>query len=204
MSLHLAVAITTASLAVMTGCNRSTGTSMVGGGGSVSGDGWWFSSGSVFLQPNEPGVLFGMEKTPTGSRQFTYFVVFRHAEKIGDIERGKNSDLSYRGMTASLRDGLTINGKSFELALELETDKGAGAIQVRRFTINGVEVDPTRGNVLLVDFTSDAVTYKQVSATLPSGLPDPTNDSAVVAKLAREVTQTLKNENGSVKEFLKQ
>ena len=206
MRFHVAVVFVAVLVASLTGCNGSTGPSMVGGGGSVSGDGWWFSSGSMFLQPKEPGVLFGMGKSPTGNREFSYFILFRHADKVagGDIQRTKSSDLSFSGTAASIRDGLTINGKPFELALELETDTGTGTIQVRRFTINGEDVDPKNGNLLLVDFTSDVVTYKQISATLPNGLPDPTNDTEVVAKLAREVTQALKSENGRVREFLKQ
>ncbi len=175
---------------------------MVGGGGSVSGNGWWFSSGSTFLQPNEPGVLFGMQKTPDGNREFSYFVLFRHAVK-STAQHTKNADVSFSGMVASMRDGITINEKSFELALELEADKDTDTIQSRTLTINGKGVDPAKGMLFLVDLTSDRVSYKQIIATLPNDLPDPTAETATVTKLAREVTQKLKSENDSVREFFK-
>ena len=198
--------VTTALAAIVVasflGCNKAPDFSMVGGGGSVSGDGWWFSSGSTFLQANEPGVLFGMQKTPGGNRDFSYFVIFRHAVR-STAQHTKNEDLSFTGMVASMRDGVTIDGKSFELALELEANKDTGTIRSRTLTMNGKGVDPAKGALFLVDLTSDIVSYEQIIATLPNDLPDPTTDTATVTKLAREVTQKLKRENDSVREFLK-
>lgn len=198
--------VTTAFAAIVVtlflGCITAADFSMVGGGGSVFGNGWWFSSGSTFLQPNEPGVLFGMQKTPGGNREFSYFVLFRHAVK-STARHTKNADLSFTGMVASMRDGITINGKSFEIALELEANKDTGTIRSRTLTINGKGVDPAKGTLFLVDLTSDIVSYKQIIATLPNDLPNPTAETATVTKLAREVTQKLKSENDSVREFFK-
>lgn len=101
-----------------------------------------------------------------------------------------------------MRDGITIDGKSFKLALDLEADKDAGKVTVRKLTIDGKDVNPAQGTVFLVDFTSNTVTHEQIHATLPADLPDPTDDTKVVAKLAREVTQKLKSENDRARKFL--
>lgn len=75
---RLTVVVTAVILGMSSGCDVPRGFSHIGGGGTVESDGWWFSCGSVFLQPNEPGVLFGMKKTPDGNREFAYVVIFRH------------------------------------------------------------------------------------------------------------------------------
>ena len=143
-----------------------------------------------------------MQKTPGGNREFSYFAIFRHAVK-STAQHTKNADLRFTGMVASMRDGINIDGKSFELTLELEANKDTGMIRSRTLTINGNGVDPAKGRLFLVDLNSDIVSYKQIIATLPNDLPVPTAETAIVAKLARDVTRKLKSENDSVREFFK-
>lgn len=198
---QFAIVLTAIVAGLLTACRRTPDFSTVGGGGSASSDGWWFSSGNIFLYLNEPGTLFGMQKTPGGNREFAYFVLFRHAVGDGATFQHTNNQ-SFSGMVASMRDSVTIKGKSFVLALELEADKNTSTIRSRNFTINGKDVDPAKGRLFLVDLTSDLVTCQQVSATLPNDLPDP-KETATVTKLARDVTKKLHSENTSVQEFLR-
>jgi len=198
---QFAIALAAIVAGLLTACHRTPDFSTIGGGGIVSSDGWWFSSGHIVLYPNEPGTLFGTQKTPGGNREFAYFVLFRHAVGDGATFKHTNNQ-SFSGMVASLRDGVTIKGKSFALALELEADKNTSTIRSRNLTINGKDVDPAKGRLFLVDLTSDLVTCQQVSATLPNDLPDP-KETATVTKLARDVTKKLQSENASVREFLR-
>ncbi len=202
-SLHVVLVAAALFVAPLSGCGRSSGFSMVGGGGSTSSDGWWFLAGSSYLKSDEPGVFFGMQKTPDGKREFSYVILFKHANTTGgNFAQARHSNITFDGTTAAMRDELTIDDKSFKLALDLEADKEAGKVKVRTITIDGKDVDPTQGTVFLVDFTSNEVNYEQIHATLPADLPDPTDDTKVVEKLAQEVTQKLKSENERARKFL--
>ena len=198
-----AIVISAVVAASCAGCGKTPGISFVGGGGSASSDGWWFLSGSTYFRSDEPGVVFGMQKTPEGTREFSYVILFKHANKSGrNVEHSENARVTFDGKTAEMRHGLKIDGKAFNLALDLEADKEAGKVQMRSLKIDGKEVDPAQGTVFLVDFTSAGMTYEQIHAALPADLPDPTDDTKVVEKLARDVIQKLKSENDRAKKFL--
>ena len=187
----------------LAGCRKTPGFSLVGGGGSAASGGWSVSAGSIFLRPGEPGVLFGTQNTPAGERQFSYFVLFRHTVTGGgaDVQRPGKPGVAFDGKVASIHDGIAIGEKAFELDMRLETDEATGTISPSELVIDGKEIDPAGGTVFLVDLASETVSYKQINAALPVGLPDLT-ETAAVMQLARQVTRRLMRENDAVRDFL--
>jgi len=199
-----------AMLAASPGCQESPGFSMLGGGSGSTVDGYSFSAGGIFLEENEPGVLFGTQKMRDGYHEFTYFVIFRHAieadraDREFSVSRGKGTTLSFDGSRALMTDGITIDGNSLRLELQLQVDRAAGTVQTTEFSVNGSDTDPSEGALILVDLSSRPVTYTQVNARLPDGFADPLKmEPADVRNLALDVTQKLRTENADVWEFFR-
>jgi hypothetical protein len=186
-------------VAFTSGCNRSPSFSNVSGGATVSSGDWWFSSGSFFLQPNEPGVLFGMQKSPDGSREFSYVVIFLHDSP--NVTRPPQPSVSFDGSVASMSDGVAFNGDGIDFTLVLETDSKSKKIQPTKMTIDGEAVDPEKGTLILVDLTASPVAYKQVKAEFPGEFPEPVQTATVVT-MAQRLTKQLRAENDTVDEFL--
>ena len=194
-------------LVTASGCDESPRFSMLGRGAGSTADGYSFSAGSIFLQEHEPGVLFGAQKTPHGHQRFTCFVIFRHAvddEKFG-ISRPRNQSLSFDGSRVLMTDGITIDGKAIQLDLQLQVDRVAGTVQATEFAVDGSDIDPSDGVLILADLRTLPVTYRQVNARLPEFLGDPVKmEPTVVRKPAREVTQKLRTENADVRNFFRE
>ena len=115
-----------------------------------------------------------MQKTPAGEREFSYFVLFRHTVtgEGANVHRPGNSGVAFDGKIATIHDGIAIEGKAFELDMRLETDEVTGTISARTLVIDGKDVDPAGGTVFFVDLASETVSYTQINAALPVGLPD--------------------------------
>lgn len=195
------IAATTILAAVTMGtpsCKRKMNYPMTSGGVVTSTDGWWFSAGALHLEKGQPGVLFGMNKTPSSDRAFSYVVLFRH----GNLEsRGHSARVNYNGKTVSIRDGLEVNRSKFELALEMTSDENAGTLKVDTFSIDGKEIDLTKGKVFLVDLTSAPLSVKQIDVPLPKDLPT-TGNTEVVADLARTIAKQVLQADSSARDFL--
>ncbi len=163
----------------------------VTGGSSVSSDRWWFSSGGTYLNNDEPGVLFGIYEDPTGNRDFTYVVLIRHnASDLANVSNANKAGLNFDGQVASMQDGITIDGKGIELDVEVQVD--ANRIKSTKMTINGNVVDASQGRLLLVDLTSDVMTWKQVHAAFPTELPDRnklSESTETISRLAKQLAQ---------------
>ncbi|MEM1067487.1 MAG: serine/threonine-protein kinase [Planctomycetota bacterium] len=163
----------------------------VGGGGAVSSDGWFFSSGQIYLQQNQPGVLFGMHENPSGDRELSYVVLFRHhANDRSVISRPSRIGTSFDGQMAKVTDGISIDGRAIEFSLSMQVDAKKTGIASTTLTIDGKAMDYNVGRLLLVDLTGKSVTYSQVNAKLPTDLPIPRNiveDTDFVAELAKRL-----------------
>ncbi|MEM8666048.1 MAG: serine/threonine-protein kinase [Planctomycetota bacterium] len=163
----------------------------VGGGGAVSSDGWFFSSGQIYLQQNQPGVLFGMHENPSGDRELSYVVLFRHhAKDRSVISRPSRIGTSFDGQMAKVTDGISIDGRAIEFSLSMQVDAKKMGIASTTLTIDGKAMDYNVGRLLLVDLTGKSVTYSQVNAKLPTDLPIPRNiveDTDFVAELAKRL-----------------
>jgi hypothetical protein len=196
------IVLATACLSLQ-GCSENPPFSYLGGGASTQSDGWWFSAGSVHLQSAEPGLAFGMQKTPTGDREFAYVVLFRHAisERSG-FNQAQQAGVSFDGTIASMRHSLTIDEKVLKIELEIEAIQNSGTLSPQSLKVNGTDLDPLEGKIFLVDFTSDAMSYHQIDSELPESLRDPTRETKAVSQLARNVIEKLENENETVRNFL--
>ena len=166
---------------------------VVGGGSAVSGEGWYFTSGSTYLKEGEPGVLFGMYEDDIGNRNLSYVVLFRHnVIDSAKIAYAGKSGLTFDGHVASMKSGITIEGKSIKFALAMRLDRDKRGIESARLTVDNEDLDYTDGRLLLVDLTSDSLSCTQVDAKFPSELPDPRNiasDTEAVSKLAQQLAQ---------------
>ncbi|MCS7468596.1 protein kinase [Stieleria sp. ICT_E10.1] len=184
--------------------SATDGFSIVSGGAGSGGDGWYVSAGSTYLKQDEPGVLFGMCENPEGERSFSYVVLFRHeVEELTGVSSASNTGLQFDGETASIRDGLTIDGKDIELDLEMQMDRHD--ITSTELVINGKPTDASQGRLFLVDLTSDGVTWNQVNVKFPQNLPAPeevVGDTKLASKVARQITEQVANDNDQVRKFL--
>lgn len=170
---------------------KSDGPFMIGGGAVVSNDDWRFSSGSLYLQKNEPGVLFGMHEDPKGNRELSYVVLFRHnASDSTSVGRPEKSGLSFDGHVATSRSGIALDGNEVRLDLEVQLDDHRLGIESTKASINGNQIDYSKGRLILVDLTLDGGKFQQVDAKFPTDLPslrDISQDTEVVTKLARQL-----------------
>ncbi|MCA8986681.1 MAG: protein kinase, partial [Planctomycetaceae bacterium] len=178
--------------------------SFVAGGAGIDGNGWYVTSGNTYLKHDEPGVQFGMYEDPNGGRGFTYVILTSHAgSELAKVSSVSGADLIFDGETASMKDGLSIDGKGIELDLDLNVDRSR--ITSSALSVNGEKIDPSRGNLFLVDLTSDQVQWNQVKVEYPADLPAPkevVSDTQLVSDLARQLTEHLARENKKVREFL--
>ena len=170
---------------------------LVGGGAGVGGDGWYFNSGSTYLNRDEPGVLFGMYEDPSGNRALSYVVILRHGiDDFSNVNDSNVGGMTFDGEVASIKDGISIDGKGVELEFKFQVDESK--VNTSKMGINGKTLDAADGNLLLVDMTQDVVTWSQVHARLPKDLPDPrdvTSSTETVEKLAQQITDQLARKN---------
>jgi type 1 fimbria pilin len=187
--------------------NSSYPVEVVGVGCRVSSSDWSFSCDHVFMKKNEPILVFGTYDTPTGDREISYLWIFSNStfENIQteeqQVDHGKSARLSFDGEVAAMSNDITVYGNRIELDVEFQTNDETSTVQTTKFTIDGKDIDTTKGLVFLVDLASDAGNYEQVNAKLPSDFPaleTPGN----VETLARQIIKKLKNENDRVREFL--
>jgi len=178
--------------------------SIVAGGPGVGGAGWYFSSGNTYLTRDEPGVLFGMYRSPGGDRGFSYVVLVRHnSREITEVLSTARAGLNFDGEIASIKDGLTFDGKGIELDLEVLVNQRE--ITSTSIAVDGQAVDASQGRLFLLDLTSDRAAWTQIDAEFSSHLPDPrdlADDTQLVSKLSREVTEQLAKDNETVRRFL--
>ena len=207
IGVHCTVIFAAMMVALSSGCgialfdDAGSNFEIVGSGASVGGDGWLVSSGHMFLKKNEPTVIFGMYETPNGERGISFLWIFRHADVKEFGDDSDHASLSFDGEVASTTGGITVNGNGVDFEIEFQTDDETGTLQATKFTIDGKDIDASKGLLFLMDLTSDSGTYEQVNAKFPSGLPNPESPENV-EKIARQITKQLKNENDRVREFL--
>ena len=173
---------------------------------SVTGDGQTaksselsISGGSFYAQKRSPAVIFGTVQLPVGKREFTYVVLSKleaHRLGIPKITCMVNVD----GTEATDKSTIEFKGKKITLAYKARITRGA--ITSEDLTVDGKKMDLHEGQVFLVDFTKDEVTWSQVKAGLPehpgdSGKPDS------VESTATKLLGQLREDNASVREFLK-
>ncbi|MEZ5941778.1 MAG: protein kinase [Planctomycetaceae bacterium] len=178
--------------------------SMVTGGAGVDGEGWYFSAGNSYLKQDEPGVLFGMYEDPSGKCGFTYVVLVRHdGSDLSKVSSAANAGVQFDGNTATLRDGLSIDGKGIKLDLEVLV--GRAQIESTKLQVDGIPRDASRGRLFLLDVTSNRAVWNQVDVELPGDLPAPKSlvrDTDLVSVLASRITEQLAKDNSHVREFL--
>ena len=166
---------------------------MVGGGTAVSGDGWRFTAGQIYLAKGKPGVLFGLREDPRGNRQLSYVVLFQHnVTDTSSVTRHPQGGLTFDGQRATLADGITMDGKGIEVELQIQLDASRRSVESAELTLNGQTIDESAGRLLLVDLTSNSVTYVQAKADFPRDLPDLrkiATDTGLTAKLAQQLAQ---------------
>ena len=125
-----------------------------------------------YLDKDEPGVLFGLVETPWGSRELLYAVLFRHENSdFWKVSNDYHSGLQFDGRLASIKDHLAIDGKGIDLELEVSVDRTE--IKSKKVVIDGVVVDADKGNLLLLDLTTDEPRWKQIDADPLTDLLDP-------------------------------
>lgn len=163
---------------------------MVGGGTIVENERWKFSSGSLYLQRNEPGVLFGIHENPAGVGELSFVMLFRHdlSDAI-NVTRPSNT-ITFDGKVATISEGIMINGKGIKLELEIQLNEQKSGIKSTKLSIDGKDVEYAKGRLFLVDFTNEKVSWKQAKLTIPGDLPklkDIENDTSKVMKLAKQL-----------------
>ena len=175
---------------------------VVCGGVDTTRRGWRFSAGMLSLQTNESGVVFGMQKTPSGKSEISYVVIFsRTISEDGVRMRGNNdANIKFDGEVATVTQGITLDANSIEFKFEFQVDREAVTFQLAKITNDNKEIDPSKGAVFLVDLRTSPVTYEQVNAKL-AAVPYP-DDQEEIKDLARQITTQLKSENDRVREFL--
>ncbi len=179
----------------------------VGGGCRVANSDWSFSCGHVFMKKDEPILVFGTYDTPTGDREISYLWIFSNSTfenfqtEDQQVNLGKSASLSFHGDVVVMRNDITIDGNNIDLDVEFQTNDETSTVQAKKFTIDGKDIDTSKGLVFLVNLASDAGNYEQVNAKLPSDFPaQETTEN--VESLARQIVKKLKNENDRVREFL--
>ena len=176
----------------------------ISGGAGVGGDDWYVTSGGTYVMEDEPGVLFGMVEAPNGDRSLSYVVLFLHdRSELTQASSAQNASLQFDGRSATIRDGISIDGKTFAINLEMEME--AQDIKSTRININGESIDPSMGRLFLVDLTSDDVSWHQLDRAFPKHLPAPSNvvsDTELVSSVAKQVTDHLATDDDGVHSFL--
>jgi hypothetical protein len=184
-------------------CSQKPPISFLSAGASGGSDDWWFSAGNHYLRSDEPGLIFGLQKTPSGAREFAYVVLFRHEiNERSAYSQAMETSVSFDGKIASMTDGVELDGKILKIELEIEANRDAAILEPKTFRINGADLDSVQGRVFLADFTADVMSYQQIDVGLPESPPDPTGDTETVADLARNLIEKLEDENELVRTFL--
>ena len=174
----------------------------IDGGSRVARAGWWFSAGTIFLQHDVPGLLLGMRKPPDGRREIAYVLLFRHEiSENSQVQRPDDVGVTFDGQLASMKDGITVDGKTISLRLDIEVDQKSPRVNSETLTVAGETIQTSAGRVLLVDLTVDPPMWQQVSAQLPTDLPDPA-EKEPVRELTRKIITDLSRTNTIVAQFL--
>lgn len=175
---------------------------LVGNGGGASANDYAWTGCCTHLAVGEPGVLFATMKKPTNERDFMYVILLKHQE----TKASSSTEEEVSGNDAALRTKgtliLELGGKKLTVVHALEMDTTTGTMKSEMFSINDKPVDFAKGRVILLDLTSDTITWKQVKAKLPTKLPDQEKTDGV-RETAKRVRTELPADSKEVQEFLK-
>lgn len=177
---------------------------LVGGGSGTEANGFSVHAGSIYLAVGQPGVLCGTVKKPGSNREITYLILCKHRATDGSqINHSAQSEASNGAVhEAKLNQVLELHGQKMTYLHEIVYDTATSTSKSEEATINGQKIDLSKGRLILVDFTAGKLTWKQVSAKMPTRLPA-LDDLDGVRELAKRVQAELPAESKDVQEFLK-
>ena len=169
-----------------------------GGGGSDSG-GLWVSTPNARFRNDGPGVVYGLLSTPGGSPTCGYVVVVRGKDWRSV---GFNGQATSDGRTASSTMGLEVGGRKLQLVYAVKYDPTSKQSIIETVTLDGKQLDLTKGRVLLVAADGDGsarqcdVDLRRAPAAMPRTLED-------VEAQAKALLKALCDESVAVRDFLK-
>ncbi|MBV9122648.1 MAG: hypothetical protein JO112_04765 [Planctomycetes bacterium] len=167
-------------------------------GGTAESNGFSITGSYTYARKGFPAVTFGTVRPPAGSRQFTYLVLSKFSGRRLTMPNVK-ANLDVNESEATDRTTLTAGGKKLALVYTARLDQGK--LASAELTVNGKKVDLHHGQVLLVDFSKEELTWSHRKADLPDNLPEPGNPeawSALATKLVEQLRQ-----DAAVRDFLK-
>ncbi len=173
---------------------------IVSGCGHGESEGFWVGGPNLRIRQDGPGVAFGMIKPPTSeTKEYAYVVVLKdiHGKITGGFQGGSSSD--DRSAAHRIRIGVADGWLEIKYKTELNTQ--TRKVTSETFTINGKDLDPRKGRVLLVSWTGKEFTWQQVAAELPKK-PEHPLKTEEMETMAKDLVQRLQRENLAVRTFL--
>jgi hypothetical protein len=198
---HLSCSLAALLLVAVLGCGtKDAPYKYTVSGNRGQSDGLLISGGNLMVHEGMPGVFFGTVKTPGGTEQFSYFVVFKHGIVQSDgASVSQDGNASCNGREGSSDHTVVLNGKTIQAKHEIQLDD-MSKVAKEVLEIGGKVVDVKAGRLFLIDLTAASPTYDQrdveISVDIPA-LESPED----VETLAGQALESLKSEIPD--EFLK-
>lgn len=171
------------------------------GGGSCEGDGIWISCPSLYLRRQTPGLAVGMVQPPGKDRGYAYILVIKGDEQRKSLARYESKG-EVSGSVATSRGFLEIANKRVAFEYQVEVDRTGKQTRREVLSINGKTIDIGTGRVVLVDLSSDKVSWKQMRIELPKPPTWPTGTGQVESQ-AKELLGHLRDGGQEFRDFLK-
>ena len=140
-------------------------------GGGVGYKDFWISGGNRYRDGNGPGILYGTITPPNGQPQLIYVGLFKYPGKYNRFGGASNGGTTSAGDgNVTIVDGLSVNDQEITIRVEMFADAAAGKVTREELHVASEKLDPSKGRLLLMDFTADKARWKQVDVDLSKAL----------------------------------
>lgn len=170
-------------------------------GGSGESDGFWISGPSLYLRRDTPAVTVAMVRSPGQEMGYAYVLIVKGDEKR-KVLAGFESKSQVLGSIASSGGFIEIANRKASVDYRAQFDPAVKNALREELFINGKTLDLSKGRVVLVDLSTDNVTFTQTVVELPKSPTWPTQTPQVEVQ-AKMMLEHLRREDKQVRSFLK-
>ena len=136
-------------------------------GASSSSDNLAVSGGNLYVSAGKPGMLFGTVGRSRQNEEFSYLIVFKHANPTLADSRAVDFQCSSDGRQAKTIDKISIKGTAIEADYQIRLNESMNEIESESLAIGGELKDLSRGKIFLIDLTDSAPEFEQIDGVLP-------------------------------------
>ncbi|MBM80378.1 MAG: hypothetical protein CMJ78_07265 [Planctomycetaceae bacterium] len=141
------------------------------------------SAGNCCYEGDEPILHYGLIKEVGKPCEFSY-VTFARYDADKQSSNGLWAKIELRDGIRHYIDKLAVRDQAFHL--EFDAAEEERKFKIEAFKVNDKEVDLTKGNVFLVDFTKKRLKYAQIKVELPAN-PWPAKSTKDTKALGAEI-----------------